>query len=804
MQENLNISINVDGKEAINTLDNVSKSVKNLGGSTINTSATTNALKQSLNALKKTSALAALTGIANAAKTLKPRMKEVIKQIKLAGKAIRSLYKRRDTGQVSEAYFKVFSESFKKGRKELVLFATKTYAAITAMAALATGVLAGLMARMAIRVSALGKDIHKLSQQLQMSATEYQRWTYIVNVAGVETDAFNGGMRALVKNQAEAALGTENALNKFKQLGITLQDIQELNQEQMLALVVERLQNIEDKTVRAAIAFQIFEEDGLKLGPILNMTANEMKNLTRTQDLLGISMSNSLVKNSAILQQNLYNLRGAWQGLKNSLSEQLIPVITKVVQWLSVLIAKINIVVRAIMGLSGKEISNASDAVSSGVGNIGTTANSATKAVNKLRRSLMGFDELNVLTDNSVSAPDTSIDTSSIVSGFSSGLGELTLFDSETLDKLDRFKAKIDNIKDALQIAVPLFTTLAGLGLALFGALSGNLFALGAGLGLAGIGITIGNANGGWSAMADVALEALKKIGDFVKDLGINVALAFYAIGKTAYDIFFGMLEVVLKIFALICEGVGNALNTMVKIVIDTFRATKEAITTALNNIATTLKNTWENIKAWWKTNCAPKFTRAYWVSVFENIRAALITKVNDIKTGLSTSWTTISNWFKSAVAPKFTAAYWKTKFQGIKDGMKSALNSTISVVESAVNNIIRKINSVGFTLPDWIPHFGGRSFGINMPTISIPRLATGGVVVQETLARIGEGGKREAVLPLEQNTEWMDNLADRIASRNSAPSRIVLQVDGKQLGWATINSINGITKQTGTIPLVI
>lgn len=83
----------------------------------------------------------------------------------------------------------------------------------------------------------------------------------------------------------------------------------------------------------------------------------------------------------------------------------------------------------------------------------------------------------------------------------------------------------------------------------------------------------------------------------------------------------------------------------------------------------------------------------------------------------------------------------------------------------------------------------------------SVPKMATGGIVTSSTLANIGEAG-REAVLPLENNTGWMDTLADRIASRNGAPGKIVLELDGKELGYATINSINDITRQTGSLQL--
>ena len=69
----------------------------------------------------------------------------------------------------------------------------------------------------------------------------------------------------------------------------------------------------------------------------------------------------------------------------------------------------------------------------------------------------------------------------------------------------------------------------------------------------------------------------------------------------------------------------------------------------------------------------------------------------------------------------------------------------------------------------------------------------------------IGEQGK-EAVVPLENNTEWMDKLVDKLASKlvNNNSGNIILQVDNTALGWASINSINGITKQTGNLQLVL
>ena len=158
-----------------------------------------------------------------------------------------------------------------------------------------------------------------------------------------------------------------------------------------------------------------------------------------------------------------------------------------------------------------------------------------------------------------------------------------------------------------------------------------------------------------------------------------------------------------------------------------------------------------------------------------------------------------------------------KLIFKGVFDSLVSiiktplnliidAINVLISGVVSGVNTAIKAINRLSFTVPDWVPGIGGNKFGFNIKELTapkIPKLATGGIVTSATQILAGERG-REAILPLENNTGWMDALADRIAARNSTPSKIVLQLDGKELGWANINSINQITKQTGKIQLAI
>ena len=138
-----------------------------------------------------------------------------------------------------------------------------------------------------------------------------------------------------------------------------------------------------------------------------------------------------------------------------------------------------------------------------------------------------------------------------------------------------------------------------------------------------------------------------------------------------------------------------------------------------------------------------------------------------------------------------------KTIVKGVINAIIGIINGFLRICVSPINGFIAQLNRIGnsklakrlkldFTIGE-----------VSAP--QIPYLAKGGIVDRATPAIIGENGK-EAVLPLENNTEWIDTLAEKLSA--NSPTKLTLNVDGKALGYAVINNINSITRQTGTLQL--
>ena len=193
-----------------------------------------------------------------------------------------------------------------------------------------------------------------------------------------------------------------------------------------------------------------------------------------------------------------------------------------------------------------------------------------------------------------------------------------------------------------------------------------------------------------------------------------------------------------------------------------------------------------------------------------------------DLWQGIKNTFSSVGKWFSdvfngawngikkafSAVGGFFTGIWDNIKSifskagtaiaDGVSNAFKGGINWILEKAIGIINGFLKAINvAIGFI--NKIPGVDIKKLTL----LEVPKLATGGITTGPTTALIGEAG-REAVLPLENNTEWMNILADKIANRSNTPSKIVLMLDSKELGWANINSINSITKQTGNLQLVL
>lgn len=150
-----------------------------------------------------------------------------------------------------------------------------------------------------------------------------------------------------------------------------------------------------------------------------------------------------------------------------------------------------------------------------------------------------------------------------------------------------------------------------------------------------------------------------------------------------------------------------------------------------------------------------------------------------------------------------------KSIFSGIWNGMISVLETAINFFIKGINWLIEKINTISFTVPDWVPLVGGKTVGIHIPLISevsIPRLAAGTVVPpnREFMAMLGDNKtETEVVSPLSTIRQAMAEALEA-SGFGGGNIEVNLVVDGATLARVIVPKINDMTRSAGKPVLLI
>lgn len=198
-----------------------------------------------------------------------------------------------------------------------------------------------------------------------------------------------------------------------------------------------------------------------------------------------------------------------------------------------------------------------------------------------------------------------------------------------------------------------------------------------------------------------------------------------------------------------------------------------------------------------------------------------LIKHWDDVKLAASVAWDWIKNvwsgaatWFNDTViAPiaGFFGGLWSSITDGIQR-MTDKLNIFKGDASKAQIAGANPTSQYYYNPSPATKKTSGILTGSNKPMM----LASGGIVTAPTLAMMGEGKKKEAVIPLE-NSDFINKFAATIASAvaqsmpagngnagSSEPGVVVLKIGETELGRATIKAINQVQRQTGVTLLTL
>lgn len=193
----------------------------------------------------------------------------------------------------------------------------------------AVGAIAGItkLAKSAVET---GDAIQTLADQYNLSAEAIQKWQYIALQTDAASEELFKGLAKVRTGMASGLLGETNAITEaLKNLNVEF--TKDSNAEDVFYDTVVALASLEDKTMQAYYANQLFGEDAaLKLIPLLNQSAESLENLGKEFEAVGY-LSNEQVKNLASVDAEFDKFEQKVSLAKTQLGIALLPILDRFV-----------------------------------------------------------------------------------------------------------------------------------------------------------------------------------------------------------------------------------------------------------------------------------------------------------------------------------------------------------------------------------------------------------------------------------------------------------------------------------------
>ncbi|HGS1446190.1 TPA: hypothetical protein ACL8D4_000423 [Streptococcus pneumoniae] len=328
-----------------------------------------------------------------------------------------------------------------------------------------------------------------------------------------------------------------------------------------------------------------------------------------------------------------------------------------------------------------------------------------------------------------------------------------------------------------------------------------------------------------WQGLCDFISGICRAIGEFFSGLWTKLQEIFEPIGQWFGEKFQQAWDAIVNIFS----GIGEWFSGV-------FQGAWDAIVNIFTPIGSWFGQRWAdvtsalaNIGAWFTDMFQKAWTGL--TNIFSKLGSWFGERWNDVTSALSK----VASWFGDIFGKAFDAV--KNAFSSIGDffkgvwdtvksifvnagqmvgeavggAFKSAVNAVLGTIENVVNGFIGMINGVLGV----VRNLPGLGWVGSVSTVSLPRLARGGIVDSPTIAMIGEAGK-EAVVPLE-NTGFIQTLGRVVSSAVvnamagvspqggfSGDGDIVIQIAGHEFGRVAIQEINKEHERAGQTLLKI
>lgn len=154
----------------------------------------------------------------------------------------------------------------------------------------ATALVAAPLAASVKIFTSYGDSVAKMAARTGWSVEALSELQYAAGLSGADVSQLENGIRRMQSTVYDAGRGLSTANDALKDLGVSAGELQGLSPEEQFKLLAQRVSQVEDPTLRAALAMRVFGRSGTALLPLMANGAKGIEALMGEARALGLTM----------------------------------------------------------------------------------------------------------------------------------------------------------------------------------------------------------------------------------------------------------------------------------------------------------------------------------------------------------------------------------------------------------------------------------------------------------------------------------------------------------------------------------
>jgi hypothetical protein len=178
----------------------------------------------------------------------------------------------------------------------------------------------------------LGEEIGNMSKRTGIGTVALSELRYMADLSGSSLQELEIGIKRMQMVLTEAFAGTPEATKAITDLGLSVEELKDLSPEEQFYSLASAIANIEDPTLRAAMAQEIFGRSGTQLLPLFMEGAEGLKKMREEAHEYGRIIDEEAAAKSKDFNDALTKLKESFGKIADAVGTTLMPILTKLLE----------------------------------------------------------------------------------------------------------------------------------------------------------------------------------------------------------------------------------------------------------------------------------------------------------------------------------------------------------------------------------------------------------------------------------------------------------------------------------------